>query len=292
MSRALASRPLVLFVAVAEALSFRRAAEALHMSQPPLSRAIRELEDRLGAQLFERDTRAVALTLAGSRLLPRARRILALSDAAERAVADVDAPRRLRLGVTSAIDPAWFEPVLARLARLRPRVVVDTISDSSPRLVRALRAGRLDAAFVAMPTEAAELDIEVVAREPMVVALPAGHRLARRRRVRLRELADDRLLWFERARQPAFFDHCQRVFDRCGFHPRVVREPSDHHVVLAEVASRRAIALLPRSLASIRRAGVVYRALHEGAALAVGVGLAVHPERRAWKPMLRRALTR
>lgn len=79
---------------------------------------------------------------------------------------------------------------------------------------------------------------------------------------------------FERARQPAFYDHCQQVFSRHGFAAPKLREPADHHVLLAEVASGRGMALLPRSFTALRRPGVVYRALAEGEALAVGIGLA------------------
>ena len=97
MNGKLDSRGLALFAAVAESLCFRRAAEALHMSQPPLSRAIRDLEARLGTRLFERSTQSVELTAAGTRLLPLAKRIQRLLMEAELAVACVDAPAKLRL---------------------------------------------------------------------------------------------------------------------------------------------------------------------------------------------------
>src|SRR5260221_14704405 len=98
MSSRLDSRALTQFVAVAQALSFRQAAQALHMSQPPLSRAIRQLEERLATRLFERDTQSVALTAAGKLLLPRARKIIALLAQAARLVASVEKGPRLRIG--------------------------------------------------------------------------------------------------------------------------------------------------------------------------------------------------
>jgi DNA-binding transcriptional LysR family regulator len=151
---------------------------------------------------------------------------------------------------------------------------VSVVVDTSPRLVRQLRAGRLAAAFIALPTEASDLDVTELDRVPMMVAMPSSHGLARRRTVRLADLAAEVIFWFERARQPAFYDHCQRVFARHGFAPRKVKEPTDHHVLLADVAGGRGIALLPRSFAGLRRAGVSYRALAEGEELAVGIGLA------------------
>ncbi|MBX3619834.1 MAG: LysR family transcriptional regulator [Rhizobacter sp.] len=288
MKPRLDTRSLSLFVAVAETLSFRQAAEALHLSQPPLSRAIRELEARLGTRLFERDTRSVALTPAGARLLPRAQHILRLLRAAEAAVAEPELAGAgvLRLGLTNALQPAWYDGVVERLGAARPGLAVRPVSASSPQLVRQLRSRRLDAAFIAMPTEAAGLEVVEIERHPMCVALPAGHRLARKRGVGLHDLAGEPLFWFERARQPAFFDHCQQVFVRHGFTPRTLREPADHHVLLAEVAAGKGVALLPASFRALSRRGVVYRPLREGDELAVGLGLALPPGRAGLRRLL------
>jgi DNA-binding transcriptional LysR family regulator len=286
MKPRLDSRALGLFVAVAESLSFRQAAETLHLSQPPLSRAIRELEARLGTRLFERDTRSVALTPAGERLLPRARHILQLLREAEADVAAGSVVSTLRLGLTSAVEPAWFEGLVGRLVAAQPGLAVTAVSGPSPQLVRQLRAQRLQAAFIALPTEAEGLEVVEIERQPMCVALPSGHRLARRRQVGLADLVGEPVFWFERARQPAFFDHCQRVFARHGFAPGRLREPADHHVLLAEVAAARGLALLPESFRTLRRGGVVYRALAQGDELGVGLGLALPPGRAALRSLL------
>jgi DNA-binding transcriptional LysR family regulator len=274
MSSRLESRSLALFLAVADTLSFRQAAETLHLSQPPLSRAIRELEERLGARLFDRGTRGVSLTDAGRKLLPYARSVGRLLREAEASLAHEGMPQSLRLGLTSAVEPAWFGGLAERIQARHPDTAVSVVVDTSPRLVRQLRAGRLAAAFIALPTEASDLDVMELDRVPMMVAMPSSHGLARRRTVRLADLAAEVIFWFERARQPAFYDHCQRVFARHGFAPRKVKEPTDHHVLLADVAGGRGIALLPKSFAELRRAGVSYRTLVEGEELAVGIGLA------------------
>lgn len=290
MTSRLDSRALTLFVAVARSLNFREAAQALHLSQPPLSRAIRQLEERLGTRLFERDTQRVALTDAGRLLLPRARQILELLASAEAlVVSKAGGGSRLRLGLTTAIEPAWYDGLVARVQALRPGAEVTTLADTSPRLVRGLRTHRLDAAFIALPTEAPGLDVTLVERQPMVVAMAAAHPLARRRTVALAELHGAPLFLFERARQPAFFDHCRAVFARHGVVPQAVREPSDHPVLLAEVAQGRALALLPQSFTALRRRGVCYRALAEGDELAIGVGLALQVGHDALRESLRRA---
>jgi DNA-binding transcriptional LysR family regulator len=277
MRRRLDSRALELFLAVAESMSFRQAAQTLHISQPPLSRAIRELEERLQTRLFERDTRAVALTAAGRRLLPRAQRILQLLREAEAEVAEHAEPSALRVGFTSALQPSWFQGLAERITAAKPRWSVQTVYDTSPRLVRQMRAHRLDAAFIVLPTESAGLDVTEIDRHPMCVAIASSHVLARKRQLRLADLARVSLFWCERSRQPAFFDHCQRIFARNGFAPKTLREPADRHVLLADVAAARGVALLPSSMRELRRRGVVYRPLSEGDELSVGVALALPP---------------
>jgi DNA-binding transcriptional LysR family regulator len=287
------SRSLVQFIAVAETQSFRQAAERLHLSQPPLSRAIRALEERLGVALFERSATGVTMTPAGRHLLPRARRILRLLDEAHaelRAMAGT--PEVLRLGFTAAVESQCFAAWLDGMKQRRPALELRASFDTSPRLLRQLNAGRLDAAFVALPARDDGLALVEVMRQPMRAALPAAHPCARRRRVALADLADGPMLWFERARQPAFFDHCEAIFARHGFAPPRRREPADHHVLLAEVAAGRGFALLPASFTTIRRPGVRYVALREGEELAVAIALATPKDRPALQRQLLAVLRR
>ena len=202
-----------MFVAVAQCLNFRQAAEQLHMTQPPLSRAVRQLEERLGVKLFERDTRHVALTAAATALLPRALRILALLDEAELALgAERQEQRRpLRLGLTRAMESDLFRSFTDALSA-RAGAVPDIVVDDSPRLVARVRARRLDAAVIALPTNTFDLQVSKLGSQPMLVALPGRHPLARRCALSLADLQDQPVYWFERARQPAFFDHCHKVF--------------------------------------------------------------------------------
>ncbi|SPC18025.1 LysR family transcriptional regulator [Cupriavidus taiwanensis] len=286
MSNRIDARSLLLFLAVADALSFRQAAETLHLSQPPLSRAIREFEERLGTRLFDRNTKGVTLTPAGEKLLPYARKIAKLLRDAEAALTTPGLPVNLRLGLTSAVEPVWFSGLAQRVQAAHPGMVVSTFSDTSPRLIRQLRAGKLDAAFIALPTSAQGLDVQELDRLPMVVAIPSTHHLAKRRTVGLADLAREKVLWFERARQPAFYDHCQRVFSRHGFAPSKLREPTDHHVLLGDVANGRGIALLPKSFTALKRAGVAYRSLVEGEELSVGIGLASPADRPGVRDIL------
>jgi DNA-binding transcriptional LysR family regulator len=290
MRSRLDSRSLELFLAVAETLSFRQAAESLHMTQPPLSRAIRELEERVGARLFERSTQSVTLTPAGHSLLPYARDVARVLKAAEAKLQGHARPDSLRLGLTSAVDLPWMKLLPARVQRGRASAKVSVSSDTSPRLVKRLLAGRLDAAIIALPTRTHTLEVLELDRQPLLVALASSHPLARRKLLRLADLVQEPLFWFERARQPAFYDHCQAVFARHGYAPRRLKEPADHHVLLGDVATGQGLALVPSSFAGLRRQGVAYRRLAEGDELAVAVGLATAPDRAAVRTLLLEAL--
>ena len=271
--RALDTHALTLFCAVARCLNFRQAAQQLHMTQPPLSRAIKTLEEKLSARLFERDTQGVALTGAGRTLLPQALHILALLDAAEQSLARDAAAPQLRLGLTTSVEAGLFRPQLARLEACMPATALRLQAGPSPALITAVRKGKLDAALVALPVDTFDLQVQPLLRQPMLVALPSGHPLARKRTLRLADMKDVRVYWFERSRQPAFFDHCQQVFARHGHAPVFLREPPDHHVLLGEVAAGKGAALLADSFRALRLAGVAYRPLAEGEELALEIGL-------------------
>lgn len=263
------------FLAVAETLNFGRAAERLHLSQPPLSRQIQQLEEALGVALFTRAKTGVALTEAGRVFLPEARRTLAQAD---KAVAAVQAMRgrdaaRLVVGHTTVFDPSAFTDIFDAFGRRFPQWPLIVKSRHSISLVKEIRNGTIDAALIGLHTEAPGLKIESVRQEPLAVALPGHHRLARKRSIGLRELEGDPFFWFERRLNPGFYDYCQAYFDRIGFAPTVVPEPPDHHVLLGLIAAGQGLALVPASLRSIKRNGVAFRALKEGDELSMGVAL-------------------
>lgn len=260
-------RDLHIFLAVARCLNFTQAAAQLHMAQPPLSRAVRQLEAALGVVLFERSTHHVALTEAGRALLPRATRILRDVAAAEAMLTRrATTPRALRIGLTSSVEPGTFARFVGTVSDRSP---VEWTYAPSPRLCTLLIAGRLDAAMIALPTNTTDLTVVALTSQPMMVALSTTHRLAKRRQLSLAALRDEKIFWFERSRQPAFFDHCQAIFAAHDFAPTMLKEPADHHVLLASVAAGRGLAFLPRSFNALKLAGVSYRRLVEGDALAV-----------------------
>ncbi|TDR79663.1 LysR family transcriptional regulator [Paludibacterium purpuratum] len=276
MSHLLKTRQLECFVAVAELLSFRLAAERLCMTQPPLSRQIQRLEQTLGVRLFDRDRRGVRLTEAGQRLLLDARALLAQADATlQKARAEADAAQPvLNVGLTTVVDSEVFPNLSALFQVEYPDIRFNVLSRISRQLIERLRRGELDVALIGLPSTTGDLVVEHLCDDPLTVALPTGHPLARKRRLSLTELGGEAVFWFERERNPAFYDHCRRLFQGWSFAPRWLPEPEDHHVLLGQVAAGLGVGLIARSLTAIRRKGVVYRPLVEGERMAIGIGVA------------------
>jgi DNA-binding transcriptional LysR family regulator len=267
------------FVAVAEELSFRRAAERLSITQPPLTRQIQALEETVGSRLFDRDRGGVLLTSTGNHLLTEARKLLADADAMLTRVKQRAEWRiELKLGITTVLDPALFTWVEPALKAREPSLRVVQKRQYSQRSVADIRRGALDAALIGLPSDTGDLNIERLFADPLVAALPATHTLSRRRRLSLLELAGDVLFWPQRRVNPAYFDHYEKLFQAHAFNPERLPEPADHHVLLSLIAAGEGIALIPASLTSIARAGVVYCALKEQAELRIEVALAWSPE--------------
>src|SRR3954469_7147999 len=203
-------RQLRYFVAVAERLHFGRAAGALHISQPPLSRAIRALETQLGVVLFTRSRRGVELTPEGARFLEEARRI---AGQLERAVSELRAIRsgergRLRIGFVSLADFGVLRELLKAYKASQPGVTLALREMLSPEQAAALAAGDLDFGLLLPPvTGAAELEHLVVQRERFVAALPSDHRYARGRgKLALSALAGEAFVMVPREIAPGLYD--------------------------------------------------------------------------------------
>lgn len=255
------------FVAVAERLHFGRAAEALHISQPPLSRAIRALEERLGVLLFARTRRRVELTVEGSRLLEEARRFIGQL---ERSVSELRGMAageqgRLRVGFVSLADYGVLPDLLRRYKSARPGIALALREMLSPEQASALAAGELDFGLL-LPPVAGEAALEhlVVQRERFVVALPARHRLARRRgRLAMSGLAGEPLVMIPRDIAPRLYDIVRGLAARGGFPLNVAQEAIQMQTVVSLVSSGLGISIVPASVANLGRRGVVYRELAE-----------------------------
>ena len=249
------------FKAVAEHLHFGRAAQALHISQPPLSRAIRALEGRLGVALFVRTRRRVELTPEGARLLDHARGAL---EQLERAVVDLRGMAsgergRLRIGFVSLADFGVLPGLLRAFKASHPGVELALREMLSPEQAAALAAGGLDFGLLRPPVEGA-LEHLVVQRERFAVALPARHRLAAARgRIAMRALAEERFVMVPREIAPGLYDIVSGLAARAGFTLNVAQEAIQMQTVVSLVSSGLGAAIVPACVANLGRRGVVYR---------------------------------
>lgn len=275
MSKPINLKQIKCFVVVAEELNFRRAADRLYMSQPPLSRHIKSLEDTLGSQLFERDRQGVQLTDAGETFLRKARALLQQSEdlMSDIGTGDAHTSRVLRVGITTSVDPDLFTRIKPLFERDFPDHRLEIKRQISVRNVRDVGRGVLDMALIGMPAETEGLACKPLFEEPLMVAIPSNHRLAKKRNVSLSELQADKLFWFSRKLNPSYYDHCEKGFNRFNFHPERLPEPDEHHLLLGLVAAGQGIALVPSSLRAIQRRNVVYKTLREASYFKIAVGM-------------------
>ena len=275
-------RHLRYFVAVAEELHFHRAAERLHISQPPRSQQIRALEAELGVQLLERNRRAVALTAAGAVFLRDAREILSSVDAAAaeaRSVARGQAGR-LALGFVGSAMHGALPGVLRAHRRAYPRVELVLTELPTGGQLEALRAGRLDVGVLRPPVREPGLTLETIHVEPVVVALPQDHVLAGRTAVALADLVGEPFVLLARREAPGLFESLGQALADAGGVPEVVQEAREMQTVVGLVAAGLGVSLVPASVGEDAHRGVAYRPV-AGPAPLVELALAWRPEDRS-----------
>ncbi len=254
-------RHLRYFTAVAEELSFTRAARRLNIAQPPLSQQVRALEAELGAELFSRTRRRVELTAAGRQLLRDAREILARADeaAAKARRAARGDEGELRLGFVST---AMYEDAVPQLLRdfrgRHPAVALHLEQLSTMQQVQALLEKRIDAGFLRPPVAEPRLALRTIARESLMLAVPAGHRLARERRVRLEAVAGDPWVVISREMGAGFYQQTLELCVQSGFTPNVALEVGEVQTMVGLIAAGFGVGLVPAAVTTLRRRGVAY----------------------------------
>jgi DNA-binding transcriptional LysR family regulator len=236
-------------LAVAETGSFRRAAERLNISQPPLSRAVAGLEATLGVTLFERGARGVTLTAAGEAFRREAEVLLRQAErvvAAARGAAPL--PAHLLIGFEGPTAQALLPAAIAEWRRHRPEVEVTLAEMATTTQVRALKDSALDIGFVVPPVEDPMVTVAEVWREPMMAVLPPGHALAGAGPIPLSALAEERFVTGGRSEGCGLFATMAALCRVAGFAPRIAIDAADTLLLLDLVAAGAGVSLLPRSV--------------------------------------------
>jgi DNA-binding transcriptional LysR family regulator len=253
------------FLAVAEELHFGRAAQRLHMTQPPLTQAIALLEERLGVRLFDRTKRSVKLTAAGSALAPQAREVIARAAAlpAHARAAAHGEVGRLRLAFVSTVGFGLLPRWVRAFRSLYPQVEFELIEATGDVQMAAFERGDIDAGFIIHSPGFAPTGMQHlrVAREALVAAIPEAHPLAKVRSLKLEPLLAEPLVIFPRRIVPSLHDAVFGVYHAHGRTPRIAQEAIQMQTIVNLVAAGLGVAWVPDSVREFQRAGIVYRAV-------------------------------
>jgi DNA-binding transcriptional LysR family regulator len=258
-------RHLRYFVAVAEERNFTRAAARLHIAQPPLSRQIQQLEEDLGVALIEKGSRPLRLTEAGTFFLAHAKPLLdQVRDlkTMTRRVGQLE--RTLDIGFVASTLYGQLPEIVRRYRERHPEVEVALHEMTTVEQLAALKEGRIDVGFGRLKSEDPSIRRILLREEPMVAALPPGHRLAQGSGgVRLREFVHEKLLVYPKAPRPSFADQVLGVFSEANLTPLHVTDVRELQIAMGLVAAGQGVSIVPASVQGMHQGHVVYRPIED-----------------------------
>jgi LysR family transcriptional regulator, benzoate and cis,cis-muconate-responsive activator of ben and cat genes len=258
-------RHLRYFVAVAEERNFTRAAQRLHIAQPPLSRQIQQLEETLGVQLFERNSRPLKLTETGKFFYSHAVQLLAQTAELEsmtRRVGNIE--RSLSVGFVGSTLYGMLPKIIRRFRDENKTVELSLHEMSTMDQIRALKDGRIDVGFGRIRHEDANIRRVILREEKLIVALPVGHPLSLAKPVlALRDLVNETLIIFPKAPRPSYADQVLAAFQDRALEPRRIYEVRELQIALGLVAAGEGIAVVPSSVYGLKRDDVSYKELDD-----------------------------
>jgi DNA-binding transcriptional LysR family regulator len=258
------------FVAVGEELHFRRAAKRLFMTQPPLSRQIRLLEFELKTVLFIRNSRSVKLTPAGAVFLQEARGILKLAKNAAQTAQRIGNGNTgmLHLGFTASCGYSFLPRLLDRTNALLEDIDIVLHEMVTKQQMEALHAHEIDVSLLRVTKDLRNIEVAMVAREPMMLAVPKSHPLASGRTPSLQDLSGERFITYNPVDGKYFFEMVEELFRSAGVTPNYVQHISQIHSILALVSAKQGVALVPQSASALHFDGILLRKIKDKTAVA------------------------
>ncbi|MBD2196799.1 MULTISPECIES: LysR family transcriptional regulator [Calothrix] len=261
-------RHLRYFIAVAEELHFSKAAERLHIAQPPLSQQIQQLEAELGVKLFHRQTkRQVQLTEAGKVFLQEAYQLLMQLDTAVALTQRIGRGQtgQLRIGFTSLVIYDLLPLILRQFREQFPAVELVLRELTTSQQEQALRDGGIHVGFAHPPLEDDTISYQCIHRQTLVIALPPTHSLAQTEHISVQNLLNEPLIIFPRYLAPGLYDLIMSVFSQGNIKPHITQEAVQMQTIIGLVSAGMGLAITPSSLQNLQRPGVTYRPLLEAA---------------------------
>jgi LysR family transcriptional regulator, benzoate and cis,cis-muconate-responsive activator of ben and cat genes len=256
-------RQLRYFIAVAEEMNITRAAERLHMTQPPLSRQIQDIEESVGLPLFERGSRPLKLTEAGRLFYTHAQRLVGQADELvplTRRLAQL--AERIVIGFVPSTLYGALPEVIRTFREAAPQIELSLIEMFTVEQLSALKGGRIDVGFGRLRFDDVQLTREVLVEERMIAAVPVGHPLADPATpLTLADLAQDTLIVYPSTPRPSYADQQLSALSDQALTPAAVHEVRELQTALGLVAARVGVSLVPESVEGLRVHGVVYRML-------------------------------
>jgi DNA-binding transcriptional LysR family regulator len=259
-------RHLRYFIAVAEELHFSKAAEKLHIAQPPLSQQIQQLEAELGVKLFDRKTkRQVQLTEAGKVFLQEAYQLLVQLESAVTLTQRTGRGEtgKLRIGFTSLVIYDLLPLILRKFREQFLEVKIELLELTTSQQEEALRDSLIQVGFAHPPLEDDTLSYECIHKETLVVALSSTHSLAQKEYVSVRSLLNEPLIMFPRYLAPGLYDRIMSLFHQANFSPNITQEAIQMQTIIGLVSAGMGVAITPSSIQNLQRSGVVYRPILE-----------------------------
>ncbi|TCS37364.1 DNA-binding transcriptional LysR family regulator [Paucimonas lemoignei] len=258
-------RHLRYFEALGRTLNFTRAAEQLHIAQPPLSRQIRQLEEELGAELIDREARPLALTKAGTFFLEQCTQLLARVKEVQEATRRISQGQRRWLGIGFVPSALYgFLPELIRSYGEQSKGVEIVLSEmTSVQQATALKSGRIDIGFGRLPLEDPEIICETIAEEALVAALPLKHPLLKSPRLTLAALAKEPFILYPVRPRPSYADQVLQQFRIHGLTLSSIIDANEMQTAIGLVAAGVGVTLVPSSVQRLRRDDIVYRPLSD-----------------------------